>query len=113
MRIQGSHSLAALNILSTSLQSTAHNFANLNTEGFRIKTQYSEAEFLSGRNFLSGDNTAGNAVPLSDNETAAPQTVNVSREVTNLISTERAWEANLASISTTDEMLGFILNTHT
>ncbi len=113
MRIQGSHSLAALNILSTSLQTTAHNFANLNTEGFKIKPPYPETEFLDGRTGLSEDNATGNSVPSLDNETAAPQTVNVSQEFAHLISTERAWEANLASISTTDEMLGFILNTRT
>ena len=35
----------------------------------------------------------------------------VAREFTNMISTERAFQANVASIRTADEMLGTILNT--
>ena len=125
MRIQSSPSLSALSSLSTSLQATANNIANVNTNEFKA----SSARFETGPmdqgvqiSEVRKDGSPGAFVPApvftEENGRAIQRqgwvessNTDVAREFTNMISTERAFQANVASIRTADEMLGAILDT--
>ena len=125
MRIQSSPSLSALSSLSTSLQATANNIANVNTNEFKA----SSARFETGPmdqgvqiSEVRKDGSPGAFVqaPVFTEENGRAiqrqgwvesSNTDVAREFTNMISTERAFQANVASIRTADEMLGTILNT--
>lgn len=86
---------SALQAFSTSQQITANNIANLNTDGFKA----SRATFKE--NGASG-------VYASASKTE--DTVDLSREVTNLISDKQVYKANIKVLQASDEMTKELLN---
>ena len=125
MRIQSSPSLSALSTLATSFQVTANNIANVNTNEFKA----SAARFETGPmdqgvqiSEIRKDGSPGayvQALVFTEENGKAMQrpgwvessNTDIAREFVNMISTERAFQANVASIRTADEMLGAILDT--
>lgn len=86
---------SALQAYTTSLQVTAHNVANLNTEGFTA----SRATFQ--------ENGAGGVSAVVSNTGDA---VDISREAINLLSDKNGFKANLNVLKTVDEMTRELLN---
>jgi flagellar basal-body rod protein FlgC len=86
---------SALQAFSTSQQITANNIANVNTDGFKA----SRATFQE--NGASG---------VTASATSMEDTVDLSREVTNLISNTQGFKANIKVIKAADEMTKELLN---
>lgn len=97
---------SSLDVHSVGMQVGAHNVANVSTDRFRPQ----RAEYATGsggngvvldtvykeRHALSGD------MPISGTE--------LSREMPQMISTQRAFEANAVTIRTSDQMLGTLVD---
>lgn len=119
-------SISALNAYSTRAQVTANNIANVNTDGFKS----SRADLETGHggqgvqvSAITEDTSAGpmvqSLVPTANPLTGRIETeyqwvegsnTDVSREMVTLMTTERAYTANAATIRTWDEMVGTILD---
>lgn len=85
----GSISGSALQAYSTSLQTTAQNVANLNTDGYTASSTTFQENGAGGvRAIVSG----------------TQDTVDISKEATNLISDSNGFKANLSVLKTADEM---------
>ena len=125
MRIQASPSLSALNVLATSLQVTANNIANVNTNEFKASsTRFETGPRDQGVQIseIRKDGSPGAFVPAAlfteENGKSMQRmgwietsNTDYAREFTTMISTQRAYEANIASVRTADEMVGYLLNT--
>ena len=125
MRIQSSPSMSALYALSTSLQPTANNIANVNTDEFKASvTRFETGPMDQGVRIseIRKDGSPGSfvqsAVYMEENGRTKQSmgwietsNTDVAREFVNMISTERAYQANVASVRTSDDMLGYLLNT--
>jgi flagellar hook protein FlgE len=85
----------ALQAFGTSQQVTANNLANLNTDDFKA----SRAVFQEN----AGGGVTATAAKTRD-------TVDISREATNLITNTQGFKANLAVLKTADEMTRQLLN---
>ncbi len=124
MRIQSSPSMSALYSLASSLQVTANNLANVNTnefkasvtrfetgprdQGVRISEISEDARpgaFVEHPVYMEIDGRAHQRMGWVETSNT-----DVPREFVDMISAERAYQANIASIRTADEMLGSILN---
>lgn len=108
----------ALNAFATAQQVTANNVANVSTEGFTpSRVTFEERPDFGGtaiediRQTSAGGGTGKPAV-IRDMEQAEsrPSSTNIITETMNLITNQRAFEANAAVIRTEDEMKGAILN---
>ena len=113
MRILSSPSLSALDVLSVSMQVTANNIANMNTNGFKaMNVQLETSPFNDGVRLagISVDKSPGSLVNFTGQGVVETSNTNLAREFTNMISTETAWKANIASIVTADQMLGSLLD---
>jgi flagellar basal-body rod protein FlgC len=85
---------SALQVFSTNQQITANNLANLNTDGFKT----SRATFQ--------ENATGVTASISNTE----DSVDISREATNLFSNIQGYKVNLTVLKTTDEMTKELLS---
>lgn len=102
-------SLSALNSFATGVQGTAYNIANVNTASF----QPVSVRYQSGRPADQGVHPVITrpAPDIVSGEQAAPFShVDVAREMTNLITNQRAFEANATFIRTGDELLGVLVD---
>ncbi|MBI5639467.1 MAG: hypothetical protein HZA17_03480 [Nitrospirae bacterium] len=81
---------SALRALSTRLNVTAHNIANLNTEDFR-----------PSKTTINEDKNNGVYVTISRNSQA--EEVDIAGEMTELIITESSFKANLKTLRTAEE----------
>lgn len=95
MSVIGTTSGSALQAYMTSLQTTAHNVANLNTDGFKA----------SSTTFLESG-AGGVRAMVSKTQ----DTVDISKEATNLLSDKNGFKANLNVLKTADEMTKELLN---
>ncbi|MDD2734582.1 MAG: flagellar basal body protein [Desulfuromonadaceae bacterium] len=86
---------SALRAFSTSQQITAHNVANLNTDGFKA----SKATFQE-------NGTGG----VTASASSTGDSIDISREAVNLISNAHGFKANLNVLKATDEMTKELLN---
>lgn len=86
---------SALRSFSTSQQITAHNVANLSTDGFKA----SRATFQ--------ENGTGGATASAS---STGETVDISREAVNIISNTQGFKANLNVLKATVEMTKELLN---
>jgi flagellar basal-body rod protein FlgC len=115
----------ALNAFGTGVQVTAHNLANVLTDGFKAgRVTYQDLPRYSGtaaqvQTRLGGD---GPLIPVQglprDPSTPAwvpngfveGSNTDVAREMVNLIVTHRGYQANAKVVPTVDSMLGTIIN---
>lgn len=106
--------LSGLTAFAKQIEVSAHNVANLNTDGFKkSRTEFVEVETGGVLPVVHKDNSAGPAV-LEDTEHGSAQVelsnVDLGEEAVNQIIAQRGLEANLNSLKTADNMLGTILD---
>ena len=115
----------ALGALSVSLQVSANNLANVNTNGFK----QSDVRFETGPgdqgvriSEIRKDATPGSPVEAPVYPIVGRQyeqrsgwvessNTDVARQFVDMINTSHAWSANAATIRTGDEMMGTLINT--
>ncbi len=118
--------VTAMNAFSVGVHSTAHNLANVLTNGFKAgRVTYEELPGQAGTlaNGPQKMNTMGSLVPygpglppLENQSPAVPagyaetSNTDVPRAMVSLISNSRAYQANAKTIQTSDQMLGLIVN---
>lgn len=117
---------SAMNALGTGMAATAHNVANVNTPEFVPQQVYYQTG-PEGQGVQVGAVTQGGYLPplaqpesaypsmplangLLPPEALAPSQTELAREFTNMISVQRAYEANAATIHTWDVMQGVIVD---
>jgi flagellar basal-body rod protein FlgC len=110
-----SSSVSALRAFFTKLGVTADNIANVNTDGFK-KNRASLHEDQNGgvRVEISRDESSGFRYAVVQNgEVLEKETSNVdlTEEIPDLMITKRAYQANLKTLETQDQMLGSLLDT--
>ena len=98
----------------TQVAVTAHNLANVNTNGFKkSKTELVAVETGGVLPVVRKDESAGPSI-LNDTGYGPAQVelsnVDLGEEAVNLILAQRGFEPNLSTIKTADEMLGSILD---
>jgi len=118
-------SLSALGAFSTAQQVTAHNVANVNTEGFKSsRTNMEELPDQSGVRVqeIRKDTSPGPPVQSMRPEqtrtgqmervqtTVQASNTDVAREMVSMTTNQRAFEANAATVRTQDRMLGYVIN---
>lgn len=100
--------ISALTALSTVQEVTANNIANVNTDGFKA----------SSVNLASGPGDQGVEVASITESTTPGAMVNgvetsntdIGREMVDMITTGRAFEANTTFVRAAEEMTGHLLN---
>ena len=107
-------SVSALNAFQKKMDVTADNVANVLTDGFE-KSRVTFQEKASG-----GVNAVIDRVEIIDIQkktigndelvTAQSSNVDLSEELTNIISTTAAYKANLTSVKTQEDMTGALLD---
>ncbi len=107
--------LSALSAFITKLGATADNIANVNTDGFkRNRAALHEDDNGGVRVELSKDQSPGLRYDvIEDGKKVEKETSNVdlAEEIPDLMLTKRAYQANLKTVETQDEMLGSLLDT--
>lgn len=117
---------SAMNAFSSGMAVTAHNVANVNTSGFEpSRAVYSNNADNQGVSFEAALHNAGSSatrntwaassavydvtsgLPL---EATAPSGTDISSEITQMISTQHAYEANAQVVSAGNSMLGTLLD---
>jgi len=88
----------ALAAFDTSLAVTANNIANISTEGYH------------SRSVSLSEGAGGEGVQVASVNTAQASGVDLTREVTGLMQTSRAFEANATFIRAAEETTGHVLN---
>ena len=107
--------VSALRAFVTKLGVTADNIANVSTDGFKKNRATFQTEQNGGvRVEIRRDDSPGFRYDVTENgKTVEKETSNVdlTEEIPNLMVTKRAYQANLKTIETQDEMLGSLLDT--
>jgi flagellar basal-body rod protein FlgC len=107
--------ISALRAFVTKLGVSADNIANINTDGFKRNRATLHEDYNGGvRVELSKDESPGLRYDvIEDGEKVEKETsnVNLNEEIPDLMLTRRAYQANLKTIETQDEMLGSLLDT--
>ena len=103
-------SISALKAFVTKLGVTADNIANANTDGFKCNRTTLHEDYNDGvRVELKKDESPGLRYDaIEDGKKVEKETsnVNLATEIPDLMLTRRAYQANLKTIETQDEMLG-------
>jgi len=106
--------VSALRAFVTKLGVTADNVANVNTDGFKKgRATLHEGQNGAVRVEISRDNSPGFRYDTVENgEKVEKETSNVdlTEEIPDLMLTKRAYQANLKTLETQDEMLGSLLD---
>ena len=106
--------LSGLAAYAKQVEVTAHNVANVNTDGFKKShTEFVSVETGGVLPVVLKDDSAGPTV-LSDRGRGPTQVelsnVNLADEAVNQIIAQRGFEANISTLKTADDMLGTILD---
>ncbi len=106
--------LSGLAAYAKQVEVTAHNVANVNTDGFKKSyTEFVSVETGGVLPVVRKDDSAGPTV-LSDRGYGPSQVelsnVDLAEEAVNQILAQRGFEANLHTLRTADDMLGTILD---
>lgn len=107
-------SLSALQAFSTKIGNTAHNVANMNTDGFKKSRVLLSEQYPQGvgaiveQDDLSGPG-AGGAVEQGQGQTT-PSDVDLSAEIPEMMTTVHGYKANLKTLQAADQMLATLLD---
>ena len=106
--------LSGLTAFSTQVAITAHNVANITTDGFKkSRAELIAVESGGVRSAIQKDETAGPTI-LNNTGYGPAQlelsNVDLAEESVNQILGQRGFEANIQTIKTADEILGTILD---
>jgi flagellar basal-body rod protein FlgC len=107
--------LSGVTAFAKQLEVTAHNVANINTDGFKKSgTEFVELKAGGVLPVVQKDDSAGPSV-LKDSTYGRTQVelsnVDLGEEIVNQIIAQRGFEANLNTLRTADTMLGTMLDT--
>lgn len=106
--------LSGLMAFAKQLDVSAHNLANLNTDGFkRSDTIFVEATNGGTLPVIRKDNSSGPTVLRTTSHGFTQvelSNVDIGTELVDQIIAQRGFEANLRTVRTTDELLGTVLN---
>jgi flagellar hook protein FlgE len=107
--------LSGLSAFAKQVEVSAHNVANLNTDGFKkSRTELVEADAGGVLPVVEKEDCAGPAV-LKERGYGAEEVelsnVDLAEETVNQIIAQRGFEANLRTLKTADDMLGSIIDT--
>lgn len=109
-----SSGLSALQAIQKKVDSTANNVANLDTDGFKkTRVTLSEAALQGVEARVQNVETPG---PLVYEQTEKGQTlveksnVDLTEELPAMMQSENALQANIKTIQTMDEMIGYLLD---
>ena len=106
--------VSALKAFVTKLGVTADNIANVNTDGFKKNRATIQADRNGAvRVEIRRDESPGFRYDVTENgKKVEKETSNVdlAEEIPNLMVTKRAYQANLKTIETQDEILGSLLD---
>ena len=106
--------ISALSAFVTKLGVTADNIANTNTDGFKRNRAYLHEDDNGGvRVEIKRDESPGLRYDVIENgEKVEKETsnVNLAEEIPDLMLTKRAYQANLKTVDTQEEMLGSLLD---
>ena len=107
--------LSGLTAFAKQVEVSAHNVANVNTDGFKkSRTEFVEVETGGVLPVVHKDDSSGPAV-LKDTGYGLAQVelsnVDLGEEVVNQIIAQRGFEANLRTLKTADDILGSIIDT--
>lgn len=107
--------LSGLTAFVKQLNVSAHNLANVNTDGFkRSETSFVEAPNGGVLPVIQKDNSPGATVLKNSHQGLVPieiSNVDIGTELINQMIAQRGFEANLQTMKTADDMLGSILDT--
>jgi flagellar hook protein FlgE len=105
--------LSGLQAFGKKLGVTAHNVANIDTDGFKKSRAIFEEASPSGVTVqINRIESPGSPIP-SEDETGEPRessNVAVEEEMVNLITTRHGYTANLKTIKVEEELLGTLLD---
>ncbi len=115
MVVANSATLSAISAFQKKLDATADNIANLRTDGFkRNRTILSEGENGGVKaQVIKDEETPGPVHETYANDTVAEtegSNVDLAQEMASLITVRHAYQANLASLKTEEEMLGQLID---
>lgn len=110
----------SMSVHTVGTQVASHNIANISTDGFTPQ----RATYATGSNGMGvelenvrkleqpwgGDTASISSEALDLSVRKTPSGTEIAREVPQLIRNQRGFEANAATIRTTDEMMGSLLN---
>ena len=109
-----SASISALTAFQTKLDTTSNNIANVLTNGYkkdRVILQEGESGGVKAIvDHVDTQNMPGEAVASNKNLENELPNVDLAEEMTNLMITQKAYNANLKGLKVHDEMLGAILD---
>jgi flagellar hook protein FlgE len=97
-----SSSVSSMNANSGWMNNTAHNVANVNTKKFApIDSVISEG---------SKENPVLSSTMMKNNQVDGESATDITKEMTDMISSSKGFAVNVPVIKTQDEMLGTLLN---
>lgn len=107
--------VSGITAFSKEMKVTANNIANVNSDGFK-KNRVTFKEGSSGgvSAQISQVNTPGNTKQVTESgqlKEVETSNVDLAQELTESISTESGYKANLKTIQAHDEMIGTLLDT--
>ena len=107
--------VSALRAFVTKLGVTANNIANVNTDGFKKgRATLHEGQNNAVRVEISRDTSPGLRYDVVENDQVVEKetsNVDLAEEIPDLMITKRAYQANLKTLETQDEMLGSLVDT--
>jgi len=106
------NSISALNAFQKKMEVTSNNIANVNTDGFK-KSEANLSENATGgvKVSISKDLSPGPArIDRNSEKETEMSNVDLTEELTDSITTEKAYSANLKTLQTQNEMVGDLLN---
>ena len=105
--------LTGLRAFDKKLDVTAHNTANVNTDGFKKSRAVLQEDYPSGvKVSVEKTDTPGMLLPVEAGSTEMRESSNVSLEdgLLELLTTQYGYESNLKVVETEEEILGELLN---
>ena len=107
-------SLSALSAYSVKMRVTANNVANVNTDGFKkSRTTMQEGTWGGVAPDVDRVDTPGMPKQIVEDgviRDVEASNVDLAEEITDTLSTQTAYQANLKAVEATDEMLGNLLD---
>ncbi len=106
-------SLTGLDAAGALLSATAHNVANMNTDGFkRQRVDFAEQPESGGVVYeVNTDETPGVMIPDGEGGLVEASNVDPAEEMVNLSLARHTYAANLKTVQAQDEMIGTLLDT--
>jgi len=107
-------SLSALQAFSTKMGTTAHNIANMNTDGFKksrvLLSEQAPQGVVATVEQVDLSGLAAVGAVEQDQALTAPADVDLSEEIPEMMTTVHGYKANLKTLQAADQMLASLLD---